>query len=65
MARSSENHLKRARERLNALHESIDALEKATQDLRGQVVAAERSLEQRVREYVEAKTAEAIEKLKE
>jgi predicted translin family RNA/ssDNA-binding protein len=61
--RSSENHLKRARERLNAVHETIDGLERQLQDLRGAAVKAEADFVAATREYVEAQTAATIAKL--
>lgn len=61
--RSSEQHLRRARERLNALHETIDALEQHLQKLRGATVKAEESLAKSIRDHVDAQTQAAIEKL--
>lgn len=65
MARSHENHLARARARLNEVHEQVDKLETQLQELRKQTVEAEVQLSSVTREYVEARTAEAIAKLNE
>lgn len=61
--RSTENHLARARERLNGFHEHLDKLEAALQSLRKQAVDAEARFAAATREYVEAKTADTIAKL--
>lgn len=63
--RSDENHLKRARERLNRLHETVDGLEVKLLELRELIVSAQDGLKDTAREYYEAKTAEAIAKLEE
>ena len=63
--RSHEGHIKRARERLNSVHEAVDALEVRLHELRGLVVSAENQLKTATEQYVQAKTAEAIAKLEE
>lgn len=62
--RSHDNHIKRARERLNGVHEQIDKLEAQLQDLRKRAVEAEVGFTAATREYVEAQLASKLEQLR-